>query len=208
LKVEWCKAYARVQRWREEMLILEEEMWAVVQGLEDDYAGGVSAYAFRQADVWRQLKQSFELVWARNTGGRVSSNEQPNFIYEYYDDQDRAETNVIPTNVDDDSDEEWEDSNEIFVLEEVDVLEEVLENGDSQEAEEVEMEEDTHDPDIVYDDSDLDLEELALSASAEDREFELEKEKECLLEETFRDERDAPDQTLVRHRLPTMEPEH
>ncbi|KAJ3830926.1 hypothetical protein F5878DRAFT_668156 [Lentinula raphanica] len=45
-------------------------------------------------------------------------------------------------------------------------------------------------------------------ASAEDREFELEKEKECLLEETFRDERDAPDQTLVRHRLPTMEPEH
>ncbi|KAJ3834513.1 hypothetical protein F5878DRAFT_664703 [Lentinula raphanica] len=45
--------------------------------------------------------------------------------------------------------------------------------------------------------------------SAEDREFELEKDKEALLEEVLREEIDVfeMDNSFVRRRLPTMEPE-
>ncbi|KAF8149702.1 hypothetical protein K438DRAFT_1779186 [Mycena galopus ATCC 62051] len=43
VRVEWCKAYARVKRWREEVLLLQEEMVQCLRTLE------------WQAKVWDQM---------------------------------------------------------------------------------------------------------------------------------------------------------
>ncbi|KAE9386483.1 hypothetical protein BT96DRAFT_949071 [Gymnopus androsaceus JB14] len=85
LQVEWCKAYARMRHWKEEILILEEEMqrmlvflqwkasyWrtkAVVKVFTGAHAEGAFAYAHEQADVWESLESQFSLLWAQNDDG-------------------------------------------------------------------------------------------------------------------------------------------
>ncbi|KAF7343820.1 CxC2 domain-containing protein [Mycena sanguinolenta] len=85
VRVEWCKAYARVKRWREEVLLLQEEMARCLRTLEwqaavwdkrateEHYRGkleysavymeGARAYAARQAAVRRTLAARFRRLW-------------------------------------------------------------------------------------------------------------------------------------------------
>ncbi|KAG2745146.1 hypothetical protein P692DRAFT_20742764, partial [Suillus brevipes Sb2] len=81
LRVEWCKARARMMRWKEEIELLEEEMHRVLRFLQwhalwwDNGAHlralagaekeGVVAYATRQAHLRRDLSAKFETSWAR-----------------------------------------------------------------------------------------------------------------------------------------------
>ncbi|THU88312.1 hypothetical protein K435DRAFT_575703, partial [Dendrothele bispora CBS 962.96] len=75
IRVEYCKAYARCQRWREEVLLLKEEMrrslvslkwkerwWeerAKAPAIDDAHADGISSYAHSQASVMRALHDRF-----------------------------------------------------------------------------------------------------------------------------------------------------
>ncbi|THU89750.1 hypothetical protein K435DRAFT_597846, partial [Dendrothele bispora CBS 962.96] len=79
LRIEWCKSYARVKRWREEVLLLQEEMrrclvtlkWQAEQWTGradiDTYEGerweGSAAYAYEQADVRLRISARFEELW-------------------------------------------------------------------------------------------------------------------------------------------------
>jgi hypothetical protein len=85
VRVEWSKAYARVQRWREELLLLQEEMGCCLHTLEwqagvwdqraapDHYTGsivygrahlqGAMAFAARQAALQRKLANCFCRQW-------------------------------------------------------------------------------------------------------------------------------------------------
>ncbi|KAF7361555.1 CxC2 domain-containing protein [Mycena sanguinolenta] len=98
LKVEWCKAYARVKRWREEVLLLEEEMVRCLLTLEwqaklwdqradtAHYCGkiayqgvhlqGAMAFAARQATVRRKLAAGFRRLWWPLTD-RIKENHAP-----------------------------------------------------------------------------------------------------------------------------------
>ncbi|KAJ7017144.1 hypothetical protein C8F04DRAFT_979867 [Mycena alexandri] len=88
LRVEWCKAYSRSKRWREELVLLEEEMrrtiefgrWAekrwvarasartVMLGktaaISPEVAEGVSAYALEHADRERRTWEALAVDWA------------------------------------------------------------------------------------------------------------------------------------------------
>jgi hypothetical protein len=85
VRVEWCKAYARVKRWWEEVLLLQEEMNRCLRtlawqaGVWDGraaaahYTGklvyssvhmeGVMAFAARQAAMRRKLARRFSKLW-------------------------------------------------------------------------------------------------------------------------------------------------
>jgi hypothetical protein len=80
LRTEWVKARARVQRWEEEYLLVQEEMRRTVVYLDwraewwnsravmspfraEDVAHGVSAYAAKQAAMCSQLAARFAQVW-------------------------------------------------------------------------------------------------------------------------------------------------
>ncbi|THU90019.1 hypothetical protein K435DRAFT_802306 [Dendrothele bispora CBS 962.96] len=79
IRVEYCKAYARTQRWTEEVLLVREEMRRSLVSLEakarwwekrteapandDIHAEGVAAYAHSQAAVMRALLTRFIRVW-------------------------------------------------------------------------------------------------------------------------------------------------
>ncbi|KAJ7817572.1 hypothetical protein B0H13DRAFT_2379555 [Mycena leptocephala] len=79
LGAEWAKAWARMRRWTEEVLLLKEEMCRVpitlrwkaswweershVEEFEGFHAEGASAYASRQAALFRKIADSFENLW-------------------------------------------------------------------------------------------------------------------------------------------------
>ncbi|KAF7321840.1 CxC2 domain-containing protein [Mycena kentingensis (nom. inval.)] len=80
IQVEWCKSYARVRRWREEVRILQEEWrrlslsfahageaWAnctkqVGDGVDAEQAEGLVAYAAKQAEVYHDLGRRAEIT--------------------------------------------------------------------------------------------------------------------------------------------------
>ncbi|TRM57974.1 hypothetical protein BD626DRAFT_411071, partial [Schizophyllum amplum] len=85
VRVEWAKARARSERWREEVDILKEEMRRVLRFLQwrvgwwktraafqadVDPAGraGIQAYAQRQAHLMQQLQTAFHATWSVGTG--------------------------------------------------------------------------------------------------------------------------------------------
>ncbi|KAJ7016376.1 hypothetical protein C8F04DRAFT_981782 [Mycena alexandri] len=87
LRVEWCKAYSRSRRWREELVLVEEEMrrtiefgeWArrrwlaratartVILGkggaMSAEVAEGVRAYALEQADRELRTNEELRMQW-------------------------------------------------------------------------------------------------------------------------------------------------
>ncbi|KAL1657411.1 hypothetical protein GGF50DRAFT_122033 [Schizophyllum commune] len=84
VRVEWAKARARSERWREEVLILEEEMHRVLRYLrwagdawaaradagpmQDMYIrAGLRAYALRQRALLASVADSFRTRWATRT---------------------------------------------------------------------------------------------------------------------------------------------
>ncbi|KAJ2911563.1 hypothetical protein MD484_g8853, partial [Candolleomyces efflorescens] len=81
LHVEWVKSRARLRRWEEEFLLVQEEMRRTVAYLHwkadwwqtraalapfksDDVAHGVTAYAVKQASLCRCLSARFGSVWS------------------------------------------------------------------------------------------------------------------------------------------------
>lgn len=80
LRIEWCKARARANRWTEEVQLLLEEMrrvraflswhaaWWDEQagrrtGLPDAETEGIKGYAKRQASLRRNLQIAFDDMW-------------------------------------------------------------------------------------------------------------------------------------------------
>ncbi|KAF9017036.1 hypothetical protein BDZ89DRAFT_961437 [Hymenopellis radicata] len=88
VRIEWAKALARKTRWVEEVEILKEEMrrmlrslrWEEAQwtrraglrasGLTAEELAGRCAYARRQAQDRRRVRESFETLWRRTTPSR------------------------------------------------------------------------------------------------------------------------------------------
>jgi len=80
LRVEFCKAYARVRRWREQVRLVRAEMsyclgslehrakewerWTVVPQFSGEHAEGATAYAHKQAAVCRIVADNFRVLWA------------------------------------------------------------------------------------------------------------------------------------------------
>ncbi|KAF9230663.1 hypothetical protein BU15DRAFT_57022, partial [Melanogaster broomeanus] len=82
MRIEWCKARARANRWAEEVELLSEEMrrvlafltwqaaWWTTQASRRTDLGlvemeGVIAYAHRQAAICLAMRRSFEALWSR-----------------------------------------------------------------------------------------------------------------------------------------------
>ncbi|KAK7016228.1 hypothetical protein VNI00_018947 [Paramarasmius palmivorus] len=81
LQVEYCKAYARVRRWREEVLLLQEEMrrclktlswqeewWrkrADIPAFVGAHRDSCSAYAHQQATIKRHIAHRFSTHWSK-----------------------------------------------------------------------------------------------------------------------------------------------
>jgi hypothetical protein len=80
LRVEWAKSRARALRWKEEVMLLKEEMRRVRRflewkanwwqsrsdgwdGLDVSIAAGIKAYASRQASIQRALLMEFTRLW-------------------------------------------------------------------------------------------------------------------------------------------------
>ncbi|KAJ3749798.1 hypothetical protein EV360DRAFT_56774, partial [Lentinula raphanica] len=80
LRVEFCKAYSRVRRWKEEIQLLQEEMRRCLASLEYQakqwesltnipqfdslHAEGAAAYGHKQAAVKRRIADRFRGLWA------------------------------------------------------------------------------------------------------------------------------------------------
>ncbi|THU82098.1 hypothetical protein K435DRAFT_872679, partial [Dendrothele bispora CBS 962.96] len=89
LRIEWCKAYARVKRWREEILLLQEEMrrclatlrWQIalwegranVDTFDGERLEGARAYAYEQVATRRQIVERFERLWSNGEVSRLRS---------------------------------------------------------------------------------------------------------------------------------------
>lgn len=88
VRIEWCKARARAERWAEEVDLLQEEQRRVLISLEEraetwkgraclrsrvspngehmvpEVDEGLRAYAARQADILTRIKKHFEKLWS------------------------------------------------------------------------------------------------------------------------------------------------
>ncbi|KAJ3751974.1 hypothetical protein EV360DRAFT_75765 [Lentinula raphanica] len=115
IRVEWSKSYSRVQRWKEELALIEEERRRVLVSLDyessqwekrqiysgplaaktdDIHTEGARAYALSQAQLYRQIAGSFRRLW--------DSSEGADDIHEVVGEMDSA------------SEDEEEDEAEIF----------------------------------------------------------------------------------------------
>ncbi|KAJ7315783.1 hypothetical protein DFH08DRAFT_917665 [Mycena albidolilacea] len=83
LRVEWCKAYARMRRWHEDVVLVEEEMrrtieygywsaadWVTRAGarggmVEEELREGLAAYAAEQVDRETKTSEGLAAKWAR-----------------------------------------------------------------------------------------------------------------------------------------------
>ena len=81
VRVEWTTSFARLERWAEEVELLQEEMWRVVvflewkswdwlarvgaraEGLTPSVQSGLNAYAKKQAAVYHDLAVTFAKLW-------------------------------------------------------------------------------------------------------------------------------------------------
>ncbi|OBZ68735.1 hypothetical protein A0H81_11116 [Grifola frondosa] len=81
LRIEWCKARARAARWWEECRLLREEMRRVMafhayqgmwweeqvdrrEDIDSDLAEGLFSYAYRQAEIRRDMQEFCRKTWA------------------------------------------------------------------------------------------------------------------------------------------------
>ena len=112
VRVEWCKAFARVQRWSEEVRLLQEEMrrtivslqhratqWNSCVGVSNSWSAelteGAHAYACSQADVSWNLANHFENLWScsqhqddATEESDIEEDEADDMEEEYYEDDD------------------------------------------------------------------------------------------------------------------------
>jgi hypothetical protein len=100
MRVEWAKSHARANRWREEVLLLTEEMrrviaylewkalWWHTQGsrhdsLRADITDGLTAYAHRQGNLMHRLAESFAALWYPELTAESISIEWPDRYVTY-----------------------------------------------------------------------------------------------------------------------------
>ena len=111
LRVEWTTSYARLERWKEEVDLLQEEMRRVVAFLEwksrdwlakvdipwrtptPDVQSGLGAYAKKQAAVYHDLAVSFAKLWRPTL---VSYGLKHSWITEYMTKAGVPLTDIIP----------------------------------------------------------------------------------------------------------------
>ncbi|KAL1740799.1 hypothetical protein HDZ31DRAFT_46757 [Schizophyllum fasciatum] len=124
--VEYCKAYARVRRWKEEVPLLREEMRRTIQSLKsevlrwerialaEDRPGplgeGARAYACTQANVYRRLGAHFEHVWKDVRGASVVDNADAQRLLDVVEAAERDEEEVVEGGEDEDEDEDDADA--------------------------------------------------------------------------------------------------
>ncbi|KAJ7023345.1 hypothetical protein C8F04DRAFT_1271407 [Mycena alexandri] len=89
LRIEWAKAYARSRRWKEEIRLLEEEYRRILVSFEyeearwkhraagvsvgeagEEFAQGAIAYALRQADMYRDIRERAVVTMTEIRRGR------------------------------------------------------------------------------------------------------------------------------------------
>ncbi|KAF8056695.1 hypothetical protein FPV67DRAFT_1456797 [Lyophyllum atratum] len=63
LRIEWCKSKAQADRWREEVLLLREEMRRVSRYDDDVTHDGRWAYANEQAAMLWEMERYFHVLW-------------------------------------------------------------------------------------------------------------------------------------------------
>ncbi|KAJ7754817.1 hypothetical protein B0H16DRAFT_1458854 [Mycena metata] len=121
LRIEWAKAYARTQRWHEEVRLLEEEVrrfpismeyratqWegrarAVRVGeIPENDAEGAIAYALKQATMYRDLAVRFEVSMTEERRGRGKRRR----VIHYEDDDNERERRAEEDEVGQDDDED------------------------------------------------------------------------------------------------------
>jgi hypothetical protein len=129
IRIEWCKSYSRVRRWREEILSLQEEIRRCPVSLEwhaknweskaeiDTFEGerweGSSAYAHAQAAVRRKIKDRFEDLWSTEQFKKFLQFKPGNLDLEtIFDDGDGEEIVEEEVQADDDDDEEEDEAEE------------------------------------------------------------------------------------------------
>ncbi|KAK7442944.1 hypothetical protein VKT23_015888 [Stygiomarasmius scandens] len=170
LRIEWCKTYARVKRWREEILIVQEEMrrclttleWQVrwwenraqIDTFEGERLEGASAYAYQQAAVCRQIANRFVTIWSL---GDIPSlrQYQPGNLELLEGDPDVEMQDGEDTD-EDEEDMVGEQEDEDAETEEGDTDEEELEDEAEEDEEEARMEgEEDGDEDEVLEEEDL-----------------------------------------------------
>lgn len=104
LRVEWCKARARAERWYEEIVLLNEEMRRSVmyfrwksrdwEGRRDSTINndevsraGLRAYALQQADMFFNMARVFEDSWKEVRAKAMLVVENEDFLEEEIQDQ-------------------------------------------------------------------------------------------------------------------------
>lgn len=91
--MEYCKAYSRTRRWKEQVQLLHAEMqyclvsleheakeWesrAVVAEFSGDHAEGAQAYGLKQARVRRLIANQFRVQWAKHLTGMATVEPAP-----------------------------------------------------------------------------------------------------------------------------------
>ncbi|KAJ7024986.1 hypothetical protein C8F04DRAFT_968337, partial [Mycena alexandri] len=135
LRIEWCKAYARTRRWREETMLVEEEarrapiflehrakQWdqrvveVPVGKIPEEQADGLVAYALERASIYRAIGEKIKVSMTEIRKGR--GKRRVRVVDDVGDDDDNAEENEVGR---DDDEEELEDlrgnvSDEEFVM--------------------------------------------------------------------------------------------
>uniref|UniRef100_A0A0W0EXW1 Uncharacterized protein n=1 Tax=Moniliophthora roreri TaxID=221103 RepID=A0A0W0EXW1_MONRR len=83
LCVEWAKSYARLRQWKEEVMLVEEEMHRTLMSLfwtssqwtahakqnrfSGAYGEGAASYAYRQAALFQHLHGRFQDMWKHSS---------------------------------------------------------------------------------------------------------------------------------------------
>ncbi|TRM57043.1 hypothetical protein BD626DRAFT_574870 [Schizophyllum amplum] len=110
IRVEWCKAFARLRRWQEQIPLLREEMRRTLVSLkhraklwearmkadvrEGAVGEGARAYAARQARVYTQLGEHFQTMWrAAPANAQINLDEALQLEIELADDDDAPAAN-------------------------------------------------------------------------------------------------------------------
>jgi hypothetical protein len=126
MQIEWAKARARKMRWKEELLIIQEEMRRVIvyhgwkaewwrdQGVlrsQGDGAvlSGLSGYANKQASIYTRMAQRCALYWLPHLKEKGFT---PEWALEYNGQQMAQADDSDDEGIDNEGDEDWEEDDE------------------------------------------------------------------------------------------------
>ncbi|KAJ7042238.1 hypothetical protein C8F04DRAFT_946268 [Mycena alexandri] len=147
LRIEWVKAYARSRRWKEEVMLLEEEMRRVVVTFEYNascwdvrgqvikvgevdelFAEGAIAYAIKQARMFRQMAEDAKTTFTeeRLANGKKRTVRRPVV-------EDRADSSSEDEDDEGDGEGDWDGLGDAEERDDVHSNEEVFLGGEDEE---------------------------------------------------------------------------